>query len=74
MKKSWEGKLGNTETAQELTSAESHSLTFPKAGDSQESCINRSRDHMHCYGLDIKCPPKAHVLKAWSSAGGTIER
>jgi hypothetical protein len=24
--------------------------------------------------LDLKCPPKAHVLKSWSPAGGTVKR
>jgi hypothetical protein len=26
----------------------------------------------HCYGLNMKCPPEAHVLKAWSLAGDAI--
>jgi hypothetical protein len=25
-----------------------------------------------CYGLNLKCPPQAHVSRAWSPAGGTI--
>jgi hypothetical protein len=26
-----------------------------------------------CYGLDLKCPPKGHVLEAWP-ADGTVGR
>lgn len=39
---------------------------------SQKSRDNDNDDNV--YGLDLKCLPKACVLKAWSPANGTIWR
>jgi hypothetical protein len=29
-------------------------------------------EHAGLFDLNMKCPQQAHVLKAWSSAGGNI--
>lgn len=29
-------------------------------------------DYCKCYNLNLMCPPKSHVLKIWSLAGGDI--
>jgi hypothetical protein len=30
----------------------------------EEARIRANEEYL-CYGLDLKCPPEAHVLKAW---------
>jgi hypothetical protein len=37
------------------------------------SVLLQEMSQIHCYSSNLECPPKGHVLKAWSP-GGTTEK
>jgi hypothetical protein len=36
------------------------------------SALNVEVTNISYYDMNMKCPPQAHVIDAWSPAGGTI--
>lgn len=58
--------------AQVYRGLENQSLVEPVINQREPSCACRCLG-LYC-DLDGKCPLKAHVLRAWSPAGGALER